>query len=206
MAAPTPAPVVEDVDIDVEIVDAWCKGCDICVKICPERCLVLNNNEIVELAYPDACTGCRLCEWLCPDFAIAVHVSEMQDNVQGNHACALAAVAAGCRFYAGYPITPSSEVAERMSVELPKVGGMFIQMEDEIASMGAVLGASAGGSQGVDRHQWPRFFPEAGKPGLCQHDRNSLRDCQRDARRSEHGYAYPPKSGRCNAGTVGVSR
>ena len=45
-------------------------------------------------------------------------------NLQGNHACALAAVAAGCRFYAGYPITPSSEIAERMAGELPQVGGV----------------------------------------------------------------------------------
>ena len=81
----------------------------------------------------------------------------MQANVQGNHACALAAVAAGCRFYAGYPITPSSEVAERMSVELPKVGGMFIQMEDEIASMGAVLGASVGGVKALTATSGPGF-------------------------------------------------
>ena len=78
-------------------------------------------------------------------------------NVQGNHACALAAVAAGCRFYAGYPITPSSEVAERMSLELPKVGGVFIQMEDEIASMGAVLGASMGGLKAMTATSGPGF-------------------------------------------------
>ncbi|MBT3928024.1 MAG: 2-oxoacid:acceptor oxidoreductase subunit alpha [Rhodospirillaceae bacterium] len=78
-------------------------------------------------------------------------------NVQGNHACALAAIAAGCRFYAGYPITPSSEVAERMSLELPKVGGVFIQMEDEIASMGAVLGASMGGLKAMTATSGPGF-------------------------------------------------
>ena len=78
-------------------------------------------------------------------------------NIQGNHACALAAVAAGCRFYAGYPITPSSEVAERMSLELPKVGGVFIQLEDEIASMGAVLGASLGGLKAMTATSGPGF-------------------------------------------------
>jgi 2-oxoglutarate ferredoxin oxidoreductase subunit alpha len=78
-------------------------------------------------------------------------------NLQGNHACALGAVAAGCRFYAGYPITPSSEVAERMSVELPKVDGVFIQMEDEIASMAAVLGASAGGVKAMTATSGPGF-------------------------------------------------
>jgi 2-oxoglutarate ferredoxin oxidoreductase subunit alpha len=78
-------------------------------------------------------------------------------NIQGNHACALAAVAAGCRFYAGYPITPSSEIAERMSGELPKVGGVFIQMEDEIGSMGAVIGASMGGVKAMTATSGPGF-------------------------------------------------
>ena len=66
-------------------------------------------------------------------------------NMQGNEACALGAIAAGCRFFAGYPITPSSEIAEGMARELPGVGGFFVQMEDEIASMGATIGASLGG-------------------------------------------------------------
>ncbi len=78
-------------------------------------------------------------------------------NLQGNHACALAAIAAGCRFYAGYPITPSSEVAERMSLELPAVDGIFVQMEDEIASMGAVIGASMGGAKTMTATSGPGF-------------------------------------------------
>lgn len=78
-------------------------------------------------------------------------------NVQGNHACALGAIAAGCRFFAGYPITPSSEVAERMARELPSVRGVFIQMEDEIASMGAVIGASLGGAKAMTATSGPGF-------------------------------------------------
>ncbi len=78
-------------------------------------------------------------------------------SLQGNHACALGAIAAGCRFYAGYPITPSSEIAERMSVELPLVEGVFIQMEDEIASMGAILGASMGGMKAMTATSGPGF-------------------------------------------------
>jgi 2-oxoglutarate ferredoxin oxidoreductase subunit alpha len=78
-------------------------------------------------------------------------------NLQGNHACALGAIAAGCRFYAGYPITPSSEVAERMAIELPRVDGIFIQMEDEIASLGAVLGASLGGVKAMTATSGPGF-------------------------------------------------
>jgi len=77
--------------------------------------------------------------------------------ISGNHACALGAVAAGCRFFAGYPITPSSEVAERMSRLLPPLGGVFIQMEDEIASMAAVIGASMGGVKAMTATSGPGF-------------------------------------------------
>jgi 2-oxoglutarate/2-oxoacid ferredoxin oxidoreductase subunit alpha len=77
--------------------------------------------------------------------------------MQGNRACALGALAAGCRFYAGYPITPSSEIAEILSRELPKVGGKFIQMEDEIASMAAIIGASIGGLKAMTATSGPGF-------------------------------------------------
>ena len=77
--------------------------------------------------------------------------------LQGNHACALGAVAAGCRFFGGYPITPLSEIAEFMSRELPKLGGKFIQMEDEIASMAAVIGASVGGLKSMTATSGPGF-------------------------------------------------
>ena len=50
----------------------WCKGCEICVKLCPERCLALDERQVALLTDPWACTGCRICEWLCPDFAIRV--------------------------------------------------------------------------------------------------------------------------------------
>jgi len=75
----------------------------------------------------------------------------------GNHACAEAAVLAGCRFYAGYPITPSSEIAEKMAELLPKLGGAFIQMEDEIASMAAIVGASMGGAKAMTATSGPGF-------------------------------------------------
>jgi indolepyruvate ferredoxin oxidoreductase beta subunit len=57
---------------ELEINAGWCKGCDICVKLCPERCLALDKKQIAVLTNPEACTGCRVCEWLCPDFAITV--------------------------------------------------------------------------------------------------------------------------------------
>ena len=65
--------------------------------------------------------------------------------MNGDIACAEGAIAVGCRFFAGYPITPATEIAERMSSRLPRIGGIYIQMEDEIASMNAILGASWGG-------------------------------------------------------------
>ena len=67
--------------------------------------------------------------------------------LQGNEAAAQGALYAGCTFFGGYPITPSTEVAEVMSVELPKIGGKFIQMEDEIGAMASVIGASLTGAK-----------------------------------------------------------
>ncbi len=72
MPAPPPGDIAADYETRLRITPEWCKGCDICVKMCPERCLVLNARQVVELKDPDLCTGCRLCEWLCPDFAIDV--------------------------------------------------------------------------------------------------------------------------------------
>ncbi len=72
--AGTPAPAESPYSVRLEITAAWCKSCDICVKLCPERCLRLNAERVVELAQPEKCTGCRLCELLCPDFAIRVHL------------------------------------------------------------------------------------------------------------------------------------
>jgi 2-oxoglutarate ferredoxin oxidoreductase subunit alpha len=77
--------------------------------------------------------------------------------MQGNEACAEAAIAAGVNFFAGYPITPSTEIAETMAKLLPQTGGKFIQMEDEIASMGAILGASLAGCKVMDATSGPGF-------------------------------------------------
>lgn len=76
---------------------------------------------------------------------------------QGNEACVEAAVIAGCRFFAGYPITPASEIAEHMAIRLPQVGGITIQMEDEIASLCAVIGASWTGNKAMTATSGPGF-------------------------------------------------
>ncbi|RJP70962.1 MAG: 2-oxoacid:acceptor oxidoreductase subunit alpha [Candidatus Abyssobacteria bacterium SURF_17] len=77
--------------------------------------------------------------------------------MNGDYACCEGAIAAGCRFFGGYPITPATEVAERMSSRLPDIGGIYIQMEDELASMAAVLGASWGGMKAMTSTSGPGF-------------------------------------------------
>jgi len=80
-----------------------------------------------------------------------------QRLVQGNEACAHGALYAGCRFYAGYPITPSSEILEIMAREMPRRGGVFLQMEDELASISAVIGASWAGAKAMTATSGPGF-------------------------------------------------
>ncbi len=92
----------------------------------------------------------------------AQKVSKKEDQVRqvlttGNYACAQGAINIGCRFFAGYPITPSSEIAAAMAKMLPKVGGVFIQMEDEIASIMACIGASFGGKKVMTATSGPGF-------------------------------------------------
>ncbi|MFC1970581.1 2-oxoacid:acceptor oxidoreductase subunit alpha [Chloroflexota bacterium] len=77
--------------------------------------------------------------------------------LSGDEACTEGAISAGCRFFAGYPITPATEIAERMSERLPEVGGTYIQMEDELASIAAILGASWGGVKAMTATSGPGF-------------------------------------------------
>ncbi len=81
----------------------------------------------------------------------------MRELLSGNEAVAIGAIKAGVRFFAGYPITPSTEIAEYMARELPKIGGIFIQMEDEIASINAVIGAAASGMKAMTATSGPGF-------------------------------------------------
>jgi len=77
--------------------------------------------------------------------------------INGDEACAEGAIAAGCTFFGGYPITPATEVAEHISVRLPQVGGTFIQMEDEIAAMTSILGAAWTGAKTMTATSGPGF-------------------------------------------------
>ena len=84
-------------------------------------------------------------------------MSETIKFVQGNEACVEGALYAGLDFYAGYPITPSTEIAELLSFRLPAIGGKFIQMEDEIASLCAIIGASLAGRKVMTATSGPGF-------------------------------------------------
>jgi len=95
-------------------------------------------------------------EWYSLPMA-ADGILEGEFFINGDEACAEGGIAAGCRFFAGYPITPATEVAERMSRRLPQVGGVYVQMEDEMASMNAVLGASWAGVKSMTSTSGPGF-------------------------------------------------
>ena len=86
-----------------------------------------------------------------------VSVEQTAEIVQGNEACVLGALAAGCRFFAGYPITPATEIAELMALKLPGCGGAFVQMEDELGSINAVVGAAWGGMKACTATTGPGF-------------------------------------------------
>ena len=143
------------VTIDVE----RCKGCVLCVDVCPPRVLVMTEHEVNHMGYRyplllDGCTGCELCFRICPDFCFEVYrgadggggvMSERRVLMEGSHAIAEAAIQAGCRFYAGYPITPSTEILEYMSFRQPQVGGVCVNAESEIEAINMVWGAAGCG-------------------------------------------------------------
>ena len=88
---------------------------------------------------------------------VARHLVSGTEFMQGNEALAEGAIRAGCRFFAGYPITPATEIAEHLARRLPKVGGVMIQMEDEIASIASVIGASWTGVKAMTATSGPGF-------------------------------------------------
>ncbi len=97
--------------------------------------------------------------------------------LDGDQAGCEGALAAGANFVAGYPITPSTEIVERFASRIPTVGGIFIQMEDELASSIAIVGAVVGRGQGFYRDLRPGLLPDDGAPRLRRHDGNAARLC-----------------------------
>jgi len=124
----------------------------------------------------------------------------------GDFACAEGALAAGCRFFAGYPITPSTEVAERMAERLPEVGGIYIQMEDEIASIAAIIGASWAGVKAMTATSGPGFSLMMENIGLAVMFETPIVivNVQRGA--PSTGLANPRRSRRHDASSLGFAR
>ena len=126
--------------------------------------------------------------------------------LQGNEAVAEGAIAAGARFFAGYPITPSTEIAEELAKLMPRIGGKFIQMEDEIASMAAVIGASLGGAKALTATSGPGFSLMQENIGYAAMAQVPCVIINVHARRPLHRPAHRSRPGRCHAGPLGNAR
>ena len=135
-----------------------CIGCLKCELLCPELAISVTpvGEPAGEPAVPQPAGPA-----ITPDYGgWTTRPARLPAGVRflsGNEACAEGAIAAGCRFYGGYPITPSSEAMVHMAHLLPEVGGTFVQMEDEIASLSAVIGASWAGVKSMTATSGPGF-------------------------------------------------
>ncbi len=126
---------------------------------------------------------------------------------QGNEAIAYGALAAGCRFFGGYPITPSSEIAEIMAERLPKLNGRFIQMEDEIAGIAATIGGSIAGMKSLTATSGPGFSLKQENLGLAYIAEIPICvvvDVMRG--RAFHRTSNKSSTAGCNAGSLGNPR
>ncbi len=125
--------------------------------------------------------------------------------MSGNELCAVAALEAGCRFFAGYPITPSSEVLHLLSELMPKVGGYLVQTEDELSAIGAVIGGSFAGSQEHDRHIGARPRADDRNARSRVDGRNPGGDHRRPAWWALHGLADEVRAVGSVAGALGLA-
>jgi 2-oxoglutarate ferredoxin oxidoreductase subunit alpha len=119
--------------------------------------------------------------------------------MKGNEAIAEAAIQAGCRFYAGYPITPQNEIPEYMSRRMPEVGGVFIQAESELAAINMVYGASAAGARAMTSSSSPDKFKTGDHIISCRRSPAVIVNMQRGARARQHFR----QSGRLFSGSEG---
>jgi len=142
-----------------------CTGCDLCGLYCPdfaiygERWKDIDARKAKGPAEPAAAPSAKAKQ---PGHASLVPTDPKGvltglHFMDGDHAACEGAIAAGCRFVAGYPITPSTEVVERFAARIPTVGGLFIQLEDELASSIAVQGAAWGGKKTLSVTSGPGF-------------------------------------------------
>ena len=115
--------------------------------------------------------------------------------MNGDAAACEGALAAGARFGAGYPITPSTEIVERFAARAPQVGGLFIQMEDELAASITLQGMVWAGQKSFTVDLRPRLLPDDGAHRVRRHDGNAVRVLQRPARRPFHGPSHAACAG-----------
>lgn len=182
---------------EIYIDQSRCKGCDLCLRLCPKK--VFEESQEIEvkgfkLRAPVKirdCSECGLCRYFCPEGAITLKEKSLLDEfwqkvqkmreaamsqnqprggwkkaktnfpgehfISGNIACVWGALDAGCRFFAGYPITPASEQSYEMEKRMRELDGIFIQMENEDASLAAVCGASLAGAKPMTATSGPGF-------------------------------------------------
>ena len=143
-----------------------CSGCDLCGLYCPDFAIHAERWKDIDerkakqvpdaVSLPPSIPASRVPAQL-PIPADPKGVLSGLHFIDGDHAACEGAIAAGCRFIAGYPITPSTEIVERFAARIPTVGGVFIQMEDELASSIAVQGAAWGGKKTLSVTSGPGF-------------------------------------------------
>ena len=195
-----------------------CKGCGFCVEFCPTHVLALYLPPSIQrvttrpMSSPRrnaAAATCAACTAPTSPFSEAAMHADPKGVLtgvhflDGDHACCEGTLAAGARFAAGYPITPSTEVVERFAARIPTVGGIFIQMEDELAASIAIQGAVWGGAKAFTVTSGPGLFADDGAHRLRRHDRDALRVRQRAARRPFDRPAHAARAGRHDAGQWG---
>ncbi len=125
--------------------------------VCPKQVCQMNRQDKYEPARLPDCTACMMWEMRCPDLAIEAMTIQTVKFVQGNEACVEGALYAGLNFCAANPTTPSTEIAELLTERLPRKGGKFVQVEDETASMCAIIGASLAGHKVLTTTSGPGF-------------------------------------------------
>ncbi len=134
-----------------------CTGCKICESLCPDLAITVKEVGRTERAQASEAKPMASAPSTGGWTKVESTLEPGTYYMMGDEACAEGAIAAGCRFYAGYPITPASEVMVHMAKRLTDTNGVFVQMEDEIASMAAIIGASWAGVKSMTATAGPGF-------------------------------------------------
>jgi 2-oxoglutarate ferredoxin oxidoreductase subunit alpha len=134
-----------------------CTGCRICESLCPDLAITITEKASTPAAAPPVSERRPVPQATGGWTTVASKLKPGPYYMMGDEACAEGALAAGCRFYGAYPITPASEIMIQMANRLPEVKGVFVQMEDEIGSIAAVIGASWAGLKSMTATAGPGF-------------------------------------------------